>query len=283
MTGTPPGTNGTARRLPALNASEQEWLTNYLNRLKDAPGRPLRRLVVYGSKARGNAGPKSDLDVLVLVDDAPDAVHRTSRLSHENSDPDGVEHSVVVHTEADWIKKLEKELPFPRNVEGEGIQIYPVYKPAKRLPGDQPPVTRTGMRHAIPVWLEEARHNLTTLEHQIKKLKTEELHDPGMAARPAFDAVFFATMAWCLTKGVSTVRRKDLPTTIEQHLIGTGALDPGWLEHILTLHAAWNAETNWRPGAYPEPTAADAAGWAESAKRFNALAREAIAAAGIEP
>ena len=284
MTGTPPLPDGPeARLLPALYTREQQWLTNYLERLKHAPGRPLKRVVVYGSKARGDAGPKSDLDVLVLVDGSPDAVRSTSTLAYGSTDPNGVEHNVVVHTEADWMKNLEKELPFPRNVEGEGIQIYPVYKPAKRPPGDQPPVTLTGMRHAIPAWLEEAHRDLTTLEQEIQRIKTDQHDDPGRAARPAFDAVFFSAMAWCLTRNVSTVRRKDLPTTVERNLIGPGALDPEWLERIRTLHAAWDAETNWRPGASPEPTTADAVGWAESAERFNALAREAIATAEIEP
>ena len=45
------------RRLPALEPDERLWLENYLERLKEAPGGLLKRLVVYGSKARGDAGP----------------------------------------------------------------------------------------------------------------------------------------------------------------------------------------------------------------------------------
>jgi len=32
-------------------------------------------------------------------------------------------------------------------------------------------------------------------------------------------------MAWCLTRGVSVVRREDLPTSVERHLIVPGLLD----------------------------------------------------------
>ena len=62
-----------APALPTLEPKEKLWLESYLDRLKKAPGGLLERLVVYGSKARGDARPGSDVDVLVLVGDAPDA------------------------------------------------------------------------------------------------------------------------------------------------------------------------------------------------------------------
>ena len=267
---------------PTLEPDERRWLESYLERLKKAPGGLLERLVVYGSKARGDAGPTSDVDVLVLVGDAPDAVGNARKLLYAGDDPDGVDHNVVVRTEADWLRDLEKELPFPRNVEAEGVQVHPVHRPARRPPGDRPPVTRKGIRHAVPVWLKEARNDLKVLAYEIGELKDGRFKDPGMAARPAFDAVFFSAMAWCLARGVSVVRRKDLPTSVERHLIGPGALDPGWRDRIRTLWAAWKAEVDWRPGGDAEPTVGDAVEWAETAREFCALARDALGAAGIE-
>ena len=194
---------------PTLEPAERLWIEGYLERLKNAPGGFLKRLVVYGSKARGDAGPASDLDVLVLVGDIPDAAGKARELIYGGDDPGGVDHNVVVRTEADWLRDLEKELPFPRNVEAEGVQIHPVRRPARRPPGDRPPVTRKGIRNAVPVWLKEARSDLKTLAYEIKELKEGRFKHPGMAARPAFDAVFFSAMAWCLTRGVSVVRRRD--------------------------------------------------------------------------
>ena len=274
-------TTETPRR-PTLEPNERRWLERYVERLKNAPGGLLKRVVVYGSKARGDAGPVSDVDVLVLVGGGPDAVRNAWSLTYGDDDPDGVDHNVVVRTEGDWRRDLEKELPFPRNVEAEGVQIHPVYRPAGRPPGDLPPVTRKGMRHAVPVWLEEARRDLKALAFEIKELKEGRFKHPGMAARPAFDAVFFSAMAWCLTRGVSVVRRKDLPASVERHLIEPGALDPGWRDRIRTLWAAWKAEVDWRPGGDAEPTVDDAAGWAETAREFCRLARDAIAADGID-
>ena len=109
-------------------------------------------------------------------------------------------------------------------------------------------MTRKGIRHAVPVWLKEAGSNLKTLAYEIKELKDGRFEYLGMAAQPAFDAVFFSAMAWCLTRGVSVVRRKDLPTSVERHLIEPGALDPGWQNRIRTVWSAWKAEVDWQPG-----------------------------------
>ena len=161
MTGAPaPAGRGCAaaepRGLPALEPDEALWLKDYLDRLKKMPGGLLKRLVVYGSKARGDAGPASDVDVLVLVGD--DAVLTARGLSYTADDPDTVDHSVVVRTEADWLRDLDRELPFPRNVEAEGIQIHPVRRPARRPPGYRPagdpegrPARRAGMAQGHPV------------------------------------------------------------------------------------------------------------------------------------
>ena len=267
---------------PTLEPDERLWLESYLERLKKAPGGLLERLVVYGSKARGDAGPASDVDVLVLVGDAPDAVLTARDLIYGDDDPDGVDHNVVVQTQADWLRDLDRELPFPRNVEAEGVQIHPVHRPSRRPPGDLPPVTRKGIRHAVPVWLKRARSDLKVLDHELDLLKDGRFKDPGMAARPAFDAVFFSAMAWCLVRGVSVVRRRDLPASVERHLIEPGVLDPGWRDRIRTLWRAWKAEVDWNPGGDAEPTIDDAAGWAETARDFCGLARAAIVARGID-
>lgn len=267
---------------PTLQPAERLWLENYLERLKKAPGGLLKRLVVYGSKARGDAGPTSDVDVLVLVGDVPDAVRSARDLIYGDDDPDGVDHNVVVWTEADWLRDVDKELPFPRNVEAEGVQIHPVHRPARRRPGDRPPVTRKGIRHALPIWLAAAQSDLKALRSEIDLLKDGRLKGPGIAARPAFDVVFFSTMAWCLTRGVSVVRRKDLPTSVERHLIEPGVLVPDWRDRIRTLWEAWKAEVDWNPSRDTEPTIDDAAEWAETARDFCGLARAAIVADGID-
>ena len=276
----PPAT--APRREPALDDNEKRWLEGYVERLRTTPGALVERVVVYGSKARGDAGPESDVDVLVLVRDGPGAVETAGNLVYRDVDNSyGVNHSIVVRTTAQWNEGLEMELPFPRNVEAEGIEVHPARRPARRPPGDRPPVTRKGMQHAVPTWMKTARRNLEELDHEIETLKDGRLSDTSIATRPAFDAVFFSVIAWCLTRGVSVVRWQDLPATVERHLIEPSVLDRKWNDWIRRLWTAWDTEINWCPRANTNWSIDDTTEWAETAREICTLAQSAIAAAGV--
>ena len=276
----PPAT--APRREPALDDDERRWLEGYVERLRTTRAPLVERVVVYGSKARGDAGPESDVDVLVLVRDAPGAVETARKLVYSDVDESYVvDHSVVVRTTAQWNEGLEMELPFPRNVEAEGVEVHPARRPARRAPGDRPPVTQRGMQHAVPTWMKTVRQNLEDLDHEIEMMKDGRLSDTGIAARPAFDAVFFSVMAWCLTLGVSVVRRKDLPATVEHHLIEPGLLDADWNDRIRRLWTAWDAECNWPPNKDRDWSMEDTTEWAQTAREIYTLAQSAVAAAGV--
>lgn len=277
------GATGGEWDLPALRATEKQWLENYLERLERAATGLLKRVVVYGSKARGDARPGSDLDVLVLVGDGRDAERRARQLiAADEDEAEDVDHSVVVLSETEWLQDLEMELPFARNVEAEGVQIHPAYRPARSRAGERPPVTRKGIGHAVPGFLKQANGDLKLLAYEVAALRAKQFNIAGMAVQPAFDAVFFSVMAWCLTRGVSVVRRRDLPANVEQHLIEPGALDPRWRIPIRTLWSAWKAEAGWPAFGSGAPTTDDATQWFETAREIYALARKAIAAEGIE-
>ena len=51
--------------------NRDELLSRAKSLLEGAFGQRLRGLVLYGSEARGEAGPDSDVDLLVLLDEVP--------------------------------------------------------------------------------------------------------------------------------------------------------------------------------------------------------------------
>jgi len=50
-----------------LASQEQAWLDSYRQALADSFPNLIEQIVIYGSKARGDAGPESDIDVLVIL------------------------------------------------------------------------------------------------------------------------------------------------------------------------------------------------------------------------
>lgn len=82
-------------------------------------GNRLKGLYLYGSYARGEQDPGSDLDLLIVLDDYKrygEEVEKTGQLSSDLSLKYGVTVSSVFTRESEW---LHGESPFLRNVRPE--------------------------------------------------------------------------------------------------------------------------------------------------------------------
>ena len=100
-----------------------EILANLRQHLAQALGHRLAYVVVYGSHARRQARPGSDIDILIVVHgpvDYADLMRRTSTLVAELS----LHHDVVIsRTFASLAQWEEAQTPFLINVRREGIVV----------------------------------------------------------------------------------------------------------------------------------------------------------------
>ena len=86
---------------------------------------PGAQVVLYGSRARGEAEPDADWDILVLLDGPVDAdrISRTRHRVYEVEWETGEVLSTIVESREQWETPLSRATPFRRNVEREGVLL----------------------------------------------------------------------------------------------------------------------------------------------------------------
>jgi predicted nucleotidyltransferase len=114
----------TLQSLPHLTTTERAALSEYLARIRDRfPGRILSA-TLFGSKARGDSDPESDIDLLVVVD-AESRQFRSQlwRIASDVSLDYGLVISVRVFAQERWAEMHRLRLPLYRTVAAEGIPL----------------------------------------------------------------------------------------------------------------------------------------------------------------
>ena len=108
-----------------LTSNERAALDAYVARLREQYGDRLVRVVLFGSKARGDSDAESDLDVLVVLNDGDWRFRDEVALAaYEPMIEQGVVLSPLVVDVADYAWWQEHHAPIYRSISMEGIDLW---------------------------------------------------------------------------------------------------------------------------------------------------------------
>jgi len=107
---------------PATEALQDRVLADIVRRLTEAYD-PLA-IYLFGSKARGEAGPDSDYDLMVIVPDDSPPERRQSRLAYERLWETGSAADVLVWTRKAFDSRSHLQASLPGTILREGRLLY---------------------------------------------------------------------------------------------------------------------------------------------------------------
>jgi len=116
--------------LSGLTSNDQTAVMEYIARIRSRFSDRILAVILFGSKARGEASAESDIDLLVLVD--ADNNELRSELWRIASDV-SLEYNVVlsprVFGQARWAEARRMRLPLYRAIAEDGVPLAPERNP----------------------------------------------------------------------------------------------------------------------------------------------------------
>ena len=129
---------------PHLKANEKAGLTALVRELRARYGNDLQRVVLFGSKARGDFDKESDLDLLVVVRMGNGAYRQywseIVDIAWRVELAYGIVTSLVIKDVADYDTMREHKLLLARNIEQDGVDLWtmPPSAPTSKLASPKP-------------------------------------------------------------------------------------------------------------------------------------------------
>lgn len=107
-----------------LTQDEQAWLDAYREALdKKHPG-TVQEMLIYGSKARGQAHAESDLDVLLVVKNQARGLKRDlRRIGYLLAAKADVLPSILAYTQEEWESRKRSGSTFRQAVERDAVRV----------------------------------------------------------------------------------------------------------------------------------------------------------------
>jgi predicted nucleotidyltransferase len=110
-----------------MSSKMQDLILQYVNEIKKIYGEHLRKVILYGSYARGDFNDDSDIDIMILLDmsdlDLKVYRHQLSYMTYDFNMDNEVDIKPIAKSEQHF-NKWVKNYPFYANVNREGVVLY---------------------------------------------------------------------------------------------------------------------------------------------------------------
>jgi uncharacterized protein (UPF0332 family) len=188
---------------------------------------PRARVILYGSRARGDASEESDWDLLVLLDGEATVARMTAvgdRL-HQLMLDTSASLQPIVHGVDEWDAALSRVSPFHQNVERDGIDVTEASAGSTRRAGftcNHTPLSEKQMAEArdqlMRQWLTEAAEALIAAQ----VLADARLWNPTV--NRLYYACFYAVTALLLRDGYTFSKHGSVQSLFNLHYARTGIM-----------------------------------------------------------
>lgn len=105
----------------------QSLIEKYVSEIQKIYGEHLRRILLYGSYARGDFKPDSDVDIMILLDISDMEIknyrHQLSDMTFDFNMDHDMDIKPIAKSEEHFVKWV-KNYPFYANVNKEGVVLY---------------------------------------------------------------------------------------------------------------------------------------------------------------
>ena len=237
----------TEERVPYLTDRERESLARFLEQLEAECGDRVQRVVLFGSRARGDHEDESDVDMLVVTAEEQDKAV-VDRLTPR----DDVVFFTLAMSEAEYRRYQRLQFPLYVNLRRDGIELWDPQQaeieqrevPLHFPEGEQR--TDEATKETIAFYMERAYHNLQS----IHALQEDDFLD--IALSRAYYACFYALTAALYAINVVRGKHPRVQAALSEFLVKPGLIEEEYRDTYEQLFK-YRQTNDHEPDSWPEP------------------------------
>jgi len=221
-----------------LTDGERHTLERFLERLETRHTGQIQRVILFGSKARGDAEPWSDLDVMVVGEIGREALLQAAQGFETQ---DGVPLLPLHWTPDEYRRHQRLKLPLYVNLCRDGVELWDesgwlADATAAPLDFDEGEVRSMdeATRETVHLYIERAYHDLQAAA-DLQSLEYWEI-----SASRAYYAAFYVLTAALYTINVVRSKHSGLKAALSEFLVRSGLVEEKFKEIYETLFAQRN-------------------------------------------